>query len=161
MADLSYFYLILDVILLGYTCYSWFWQASIDIRGHYRTSSVVWALIFIWISFAWDLLSPNDPGLGIFLAIFILMSILDGTTGLAPKRAVVSGYFKRTIAYTDVEMVTLIKVPNPKKKTVICILTTKKHRQYYLRFSAGIAQVIETLKTRIDHNTKIEVQNIM
>ncbi len=154
------FYLILDALLLGYTCYSWYWQANIDLKGHYRSSSIIWAVIFIWIGFTWQLIEKGDPGLSIFLAIFLMIGIIDGFTGLAPKRAVVSGYFRRTISYSEIAMVTLIKVPNPKKKQVICILTTQKNRQYYLRFSNGVAQIVEALKNHIHHDIHIEIQDI-
>ncbi|WEV70981.1 hypothetical protein OZY43_00655 [Lactobacillus sp. ESL0785] len=161
MADSLFSYLILDAVLLSYTCYSWYWQASIDLKGHYRISSIIWSIVIIWIGFSWELIEKGDTGLSLFLAIFLIIGIIDGATGLAPKRAVVSGYFRRTIAYSDVAMVTLIKVPNPKKKTVICILTTNKHRQYYLRFSKSVTQIVETLKERIHHNVRIEVQDIL
>jgi hypothetical protein len=155
------FYLILDAILFGYTCYSWYWQASIDLKGQYRISSVVWAIIFIWVGFTWQLIEKSDQGLGIFLAIFLIMAIIDGYTGFAPNKAVVSGYFRRTIAYSDIMLVTLIRVPNPRKKQVICILTTQQNRQYYLRFSHGVAQVVEALKQHIHHDIKIEIQDII
>ncbi|MDF7682850.1 hypothetical protein PT287_04840 [Lactobacillus sp. ESL0679] len=161
MANSTFLYFLLDAILLGYSCYSWFWQASIDLKGHYRTSSIVWTVLIIWAGFAWEFLEKSDPGLSMFLAIFLLMGIIDGFSGLAPKRAVVSGYFRRTIAYKDIVMVTLIKVPKLKKKMVICILMTKKHQQYYLRFSKEVTQIITVLKKRIGHNVQIEVQDIL
>ena len=37
----------IDILLVVYACYSWYWQAKVDFRGRYRISSVVWALIFI------------------------------------------------------------------------------------------------------------------
>ncbi|MBA1392574.1 hypothetical protein EQ500_01485, partial [Lactobacillus sp. XV13L] len=80
------FYLILDALLLGYTCYSWYWQANIDVKGQYRASSVIWTVIFIWVAFAWQLIEKGDPGLGIFLAVFLMIGIIDGFTGFAPKR---------------------------------------------------------------------------
>lgn len=161
MGNSTFLYFLFDAVVLGYTCYSWFWQASIDLKGRYRTSSIVWTVIIIWAGFAWELLEKGDPGLSMFLAIFLLMGIIDGFSGLTPKRAVVSGYIRRTVAYQDIALVTLIKVPNPKKKMVICILTTNKHQQYYLRFSEGVAQIIAVLKNRIGHNVRIEVQDIL
>ncbi len=69
----------------------------------------------------WNYIEKGDPGINIFLALFLLVSIIDGFTGFAPKRAVVSGYFKRTIRYSEINMVTLINVPNPKKR-IGCLL---------------------------------------
>ncbi|BDR59864.1 hypothetical protein [Lactobacillus xylocopicola] len=155
------FYLILDAVLLCYTCYSWYWQANIDLKGQYRTSSVIWMVILIWAGFVWQFIQKGDPGLGVFLAIFLMIGLLDGFTGFAPKRAVVSGYFRRTVPYTEIMMVTLIKVPNPKKEMVICILTTQKNKQYYLRFTHGVTQIIGAIKEHIHHDIKIEVQDIL
>ena len=155
------FYLIMDAILLGYTCYSWYWQANINLRGHYRSSSIIWAIIFIWIGFAWQLLEKGDPGIAIFLAIILLMSIIDGFTGFASKRVVVSGYFRRTVPYSEIALVTLIKVPNPKKNAVICIITTQKNRQYYLQFSTGVARIVETIKSYAHNSIRIEIQDIL
>lgn len=155
------FYLILDALLLGYTCYSWYWQANISLKGHYRSSSIIWAIIFIWIGFAWQLIEKSDPGLSVFLAILLVMSIIDGFTGFAPKKAVVSGYFRRTVPYSEIALVTLIRVPNPKKKAVICILTTQKNRQYYLQFSTGVAQIVETIKSYAHRSIRIEIQDLL
>lgn len=155
------FYLILDALLLGYTCYSWYWQANINLKGHYRSSSIIWAIIFIWIGFAWQLIEKSDPGLSVFLAILLVMSIIDGFTGFAPKKAVVSGYFCRTVPYSEIALVTLIRVPNPKKKAVICILTTQKNRQYYLQFSTGVAQIVETIKSYAHRSIRIEIQDLL
>jgi hypothetical protein len=161
MANLSVFYIIIDVLLFAYACYSWFWQASIDLKGKYRLSSIVWAIIFIWLGFVWNYIEKGDPGINIFLALFLLVSIIDGFTGFAPKRAVVSGYFKRTIRYSEINMVTLINVPNPKKESVVCLLKTNKNKQYYLRFACGISQIVAILKKHVHHNIKIEIQNLM
>lgn len=155
------FYLIFDAILFGYTCYSWYWQASINLKGHYRSSSIIWSIIFIWIAFAWQVIEKGDPGLSVFLAILLVTSIIDGFTGFAPKRVVVSGYFHRTVRYSEIDLVTLIKVPNPQKKTVICIITTNKNRQYYLQISAGTAQIVETIKSYTNHKIRIEIQDIL
>ena len=48
---MTYFYVAIDILLVVYACYSWYWQAKVDFRGRYRISSVVWALIFIWLGF--------------------------------------------------------------------------------------------------------------
>ena len=47
MTSLSTFYYTIDLLLLVYACYSWYWQASIQVRGRYRLSSIIWAIIFL------------------------------------------------------------------------------------------------------------------
>ena len=93
MKYMTYFYVAIDILLVVYACYSWYWQAKVDFRGRYRISSVVWALIFIWLGFTWNYIEKGDPGLSVFLALFILISIVDGFSGFSKKRMVVSGYF--------------------------------------------------------------------
>lgn len=161
MTSLSTFYYTIDLLLLVYACYSWYWQASIQVRGRYRLSSIIWAIIFIWLAFTWNYIEKGDPGINIFLALFLFISIIDGFTGFADKRAVVSGYFKRTVRYSDISFVRLINVPNPKKPTVICILQTVKERQYYLRFNGEVNMVIGVLRQRLSSDARIEVQNII
>lgn len=155
------FYLILEAIMLGYACYSWYWQANIDLKGQYRFSSIIWSLIFIWLGFSWQLIEKNDQGLTVFWASFILIGIIDGFTGFGAKKVVVAGYFKRTISYADIDLITLIRVPNPKKKQVICILTTNQNRQYYLRFAQSIAKIVGTIKSHVNHDIRIEIQDII
>lgn len=40
MAYMSYFYIVVNVLMLAYACYSWYWQAKVEFRGHYRISSI-------------------------------------------------------------------------------------------------------------------------
>ena len=63
MKYMTYFYVAIDILLVVYACYSWYWQAKVDFRGRYRISSVVWALIFIWLGFTWNYIEKGDPGL--------------------------------------------------------------------------------------------------
>ncbi|MDF7638135.1 hypothetical protein PT285_01615 [Lactobacillus sp. ESL0791] len=161
MTETAIFYLIIDALLIAYACYSWYWQANIELRGTYRSSSIIWALIFIWIGFMWNYLEKGDQSLNFFLALFLLTSIIDGFAGFAPKRIVVSGYFKRTIRYSEVVTVTLIAMPGVKKENVICLVTTKKNRQYYIRFSQGVSKIVSVLKKYVKHDIQIEIQNIM
>ena len=89
-------------MLIGYIFYSWYWQANIDYKARFRSSSVIWALIFLLIGFYLDYFTDPTLLMNIFIATFLLMSIIDGVSGLSKKRLVVSGYFKRTVKYTDI-----------------------------------------------------------
>ena len=133
MKYMTYFYVAIDILLVVYACYSWYWQAKVDFRGRYRISSVVWALIFIWLGFTWNYIEKGDPGLSVFLALFILISIVDGFSGFSKKRMVVSGYFKRTVKYDDLASVTLIQIPNQEKPLVMAIFRTSDGKAYMMR----------------------------
>lgn len=161
MPSFSIFYLLIDALLFAYACYSWYWQARLVLRGRYRISVLIWTLIIIWLGFAWDYIEKGDPGLNLFLALILLVSIVDGFTGFAPKRAVVSGYFKRTVPYSAIDNVRLIYIPTPRKPRIVCILETRDRRNYLLQFSSSLNQIIAALKKFADHNIHVQIQNGM
>lgn len=145
--------------MLIYACYSWYWQARVEFHGRYRSSSIIWALIFIWIGFSWNYIEKGDPGLNVFLALFLVISIIDGFSGFGPKKMVVSGYFKRTVKYNDISSVTLISVPNPKKPLVMAIFRTNTNKAYMMRFCIHINEVIAALRKYVDKNIPVEIQS--
>ena len=157
MVSLSYFYFIINALFLFYACYSWYWQANLVVRCRYRVSSIIWAVLFIWLAFTWNYIAKGDSGVTVFLALFLLISIIDGFTGLTNKRIVVAGYFKRTIKYDELEAVRIINIPNPKKPSVLCVFQTKNDRQYALRFNMDVEQFMKILKPHLDSSVKIEI----
>ncbi len=161
MPDFSVFFLVIDGLLFAYACYSWYWQAKLALRGRYRISVLIWTLILIWLGFTWNYIEKGQPGLNFFLALLLLVSIVDGFTGFAPKRAVVSGYFKRTVPYAKINNVQLIYLPMPKRSRIVCIIGTVDGRNYLLQFSGSINQVISTLKKYADHRIQVRSQRGM
>lgn len=159
MAYMSYFYIVVNILMLAYACYSWYWQAKVEFRGYYRISSIVWAIIFIWLGFTWNYIEKGDPGLNVFLALFLLISIVDGFSGFSPKKMVVSGYFKRTVKYDEISSVTLINVPNPKKPLVMAIFRTNNNKAYMMRFRIQVNEVIAALQKYIGKNIPVEIQS--
>ena len=159
MAYMSYFYIVVNILMLAYACYSWYRQAKVEFRGHYRISSIVWAIIFIWLGFTWNYIEKGDPGLNVFLALFLLISIVDGFSGFSPKKMVVSGYFKRTVKYDEISSVTLINVPNPKKPLVMAIFRTNNNKAYMMRFRIQVNEVIAALQKYIGKNIPVEIQS--
>lgn len=161
MKYMTYFYVAIDILLVVYACYSWYWQAKVDFRGRYRISSVVWALIFIWLGFTWNYIEKGDPGLSVFLALFILISIVNGFSGFSKKRMVVSGYFKRTVKYDDLASVTLIQIPNQEKPLVMAIFRTSDGKAYMMRFNNEVNSVIKQLQEYAGREIPVEVQSMM
>lgn len=158
---MSSFYIIIDALIFLYACYSWYWQAKLELRGRFHVSLLICTIFLIWLNFTWNYIENDDPGINVFLALILLVSIVDGFTGFAAKKVVVSGYFKRTLSYSQIETVLLINVPLGKRPSVICILGTGKGRQYNLRFPGDAQKVISVLKKYINHTVKIEVKNIL
>ena len=159
MTYMSYFYIVINILMLVYTCYSWYWQAKVEFRGHYRVSSIVWAVIFIWLGFTWNYIEKGDPGLNVFLALFVLISIVDGFSGFSPRRLVVSGYFKRTVKYDNIAYITLIQIPNQKKPLVVALFRTEDDKSYMMRFRNQVNEVVLALQKYIGKNIPVEVQS--
>lgn len=161
MPGMSAFFIVINILLFGYTCYSWYWQANLDLRGKYRLSVLIWTIFMIWLGFTWNYLVADDWNINIFLALILVTSIIDGFTGFAPHRVVVSGYFKRTVPYSKITDITLIKLPLARRTTVVCMFNTSDHHRYLLQFQKSVAQIMNTLKTHIDHRISIKVQDGM
>ena len=79
---MSLLYIAFDILLIGYIFYSWYWQANIDYKARFRSSSVIWALIFLLIGFYLDYFTDPTLLMNVFIATFLLMSIIDGVSGL-------------------------------------------------------------------------------
>lgn len=154
-------YILIGIYIIGYLLFSWYWQAVIDIRARYRISSVIWALIFLAIVFGMDYVSSPNLSLNVLVAAFILMSIIDGFSGFAKKRLVVSGYFRRTVKYGDIARVTLIPVPTIKKPTTMAIFQTHKNTAFTLRFSKELEVIIRAVQTYVGKDTAIEIRKII
>ena len=159
MTYMSYFYIVINILMLVYTCYSWYWQAKVEFRGHYRVSSIVWAVIFIWLGFTWTYIEKGDPGLNVFLALFVLISFVDGFSGFSPRRLVVSGYFKRTVKYDNIAYITLIQIPNQKKPLVVALFRTEDNKSYMMRFRNQVNEVLPALQKYIGKNIPVEAQS--
>lgn len=154
-------YILIGIYIISYLFFSWYWQAMIDIRARYRISSVIWALVFLAIVFGMDYVSDPNLSLNVLVAAFILMSIIDGFSGFAKKRLVVSGYFRRTVKYGDIARVTLIPVPTTKKPTTMAIFQTHKNTAFTLRFSKELEVIIRAIQTYIGKDTAIEIRKII
>ena len=146
MAYMSYSYIVINILMLAYASYSWYWQAKVEFRGHYRVSSIVWAVIFIWLGFTWNYIEKGDPGLNVFLALFVLISIVDGFSGFSPKRLVVSGYFKRTVKYDNIAYITVIQIANKKKPLVVALFRTEDKKSYMMRFRNQVNEEVQALQ---------------
>lgn len=145
--------------VLGLAVYSWYWQATITIHARYRISSLIWSLLLLVIAFETNILATNNRLVAVFIASFILMSIVDGFGGISPERVIVSGYFKRAVKYTELAKITLIPVPLVKRPTMMVIFTTLKNQSYYLRFNKTVEELIPLLHSQTSEQVEIEIQN--
>ena len=145
------FYLAIDVLFFIYACYSWYWQANLEVKGIYRRSLLIWTLLVIMACSYAEIL-VNNPAIRIFLALMILTSILDGYTGLGSKRIVVSGFLRRSVKYELVESVLLVGVLDRSS----CIIYTKDDRQYYLKFKMPTENLTQTLRHYLGPDVEIK-----
>ncbi|MBP2057475.1 hypothetical protein J2Z60_000639 [Lactobacillus colini] len=158
---MTLFYLACDILIIFYCVYSWYWQAVIGYRARFRMSSIIWVLIFFTLGYSMDYFTAPTPVTNVFVAGVLTMSIIDGVSGLAKKRIVFSGFFKRTLKYSDVAHITLIAGPNPSKPIVMAVFKTKKQQSYYLRFSKQLGEVIQILRQYVGTGVGIEIRKLI
>lgn len=154
------YYIALSLFIIFYILYSWYWQATIFMRARFRTANVVWAVVFLFLGLGAGFFDLHAQGLTLLLTSFVVASILDGQSGLGAKRVVLSGYFRRTLTYSDIAAVRLVKAPAD-MPLVVAILQTKNRQQYYLRFSQKAETVLRQLRRKLQAGVKIEVQSMI
>lgn len=154
----SLFYGLFDLLIIGYIVYSWYWQAVVDYPGRYRISSIIWAVVFVYVSISWNFIDITQAGAPVLLAVFLVMSVMDGVSGLGEKRIVISGYIRRTIKYSDLDQITLINAPLTNNKSYVVMELQSKGHVYYIRFAKGMEDVIATLKKHLGNDVGIKIE---
>lgn len=154
------YYIALSLLIIFYILYSWYWQATIFMKARFRASNVVWAAVFIFLGLGAGFLDLHAQGLALLLTSFIVASMLDGQSGFGAKRVVLSGYFRRTLAYREIAEVKLVKAPAD-VPLVVAILQTKNRQAYYLRFSQKAETVLTQLRHKLQSGVKIEVESMV
>ena len=156
----SMFYIVIDVLLAAYAGYSWYWQATLELKARYRWSAIVFPVLLIWIGYAWDYLDIGAPGFNVFLALFILTCLVDAVSGLGSKRVVLSGYFRRTLRYNEIIHVVLTAPPAGVGDISLAALETAKHQIYYMRFDKQASEVHEFLLRHLNSGVSIDLRQI-
>lgn len=154
------FYLVADTLLAAYAGYSWYSQATVILRARWRMTAVVMPILLVWLGASWGYLDLGTPGFIVFLALFILTGILEATSGFADKRVVLSGYFRRTLKYSEISQVILTAAPPEVGDMSIVALETSRHQIYYLRFNKQASDVASFLKQRLERGVNIDVRKM-
>lgn len=154
------FYLVADFLLAAYAGYSWYRQAEIEIRARYRMTSIIMPLLLIWLGYLWDYLDLGQPGFNLFLALFILTGTLEASAGLSNERVVLSGYFRRSLKYSEIKQVVLTAAPPAIGDLSIAAFETGRNQVYYLRFNKAASEVAAYLMTRLERGVNIDVRQM-
>lgn len=154
------FYLVADTLLAAYAGYSWYSQATVILRARWRMTAVVMPILLVWLGASWGYLDLGTPGFIVFLALFILTGILEATSGFADKRVVLSGYFRRTLKYSEISQVILTAAPPEVGDLSIAALETSRHQIYYLRFNKQPSDVASFLTQRLERGVNIDVRKM-
>ncbi|MEK2464652.1 hypothetical protein AAAB31_09780, partial [Lactobacillus acidophilus] len=85
---------------------------------------------FICRVFRLNYIEKCDTGFKVFLALLLLFCIVDGFSVFSTKRMVVSGYFKTTVKYEEIDNITIFNVHNQNKRLVMALFRTNNNRAY-------------------------------
>lgn len=152
------FLILLDAALIGLGAYYLFWQSKIDVRGAYSTFQLVMAVFFgFWFV---------STGVGnmyyvVFMAAFLTLTVMTGSTGLTPTRLINVGLFSRVIPYTRLVGVTLtpLQLPNG-QSMVVAVFGLSARRFVRLTFRSDLQSLIQVLRPRVPQNVEIRVQQV-
>ena len=89
-----------------------------------------------------------------------MTGILEATSGFADKRVVLSGYFSRTLKYSEISQVILTAAPPEVGDLSIAALETSRHQIYYLRFNKQASDVVSFLMQRLERGVNIDVRKM-
>lgn len=155
---MSYLLIVLDATLLGLLGYYLFWQNRMDVPAAYSFFQILFAVIMA----SWFLTTGiADITYIIFIATFLTMAILGGSSGLADKRLIAMGMFQRVIPYSKLTAVTLTPITLPNGQSVVmAMFQLSKRRLVRMTFKADLDAIMQRLKPRVPEHLTIEVQKV-
>ena len=71
-----------------------------------------------------------------------------------------SGYFRRTLKYSEISQVILTAAPPEVGDLSIAALETSRHQIYYLRFNKQASDVVSFLMQRLERGVNIDVRKM-
>lgn len=155
---MNLFLIVLDIALIGLGAYYLYWQSRIDVPGAYSTFQLVMAVLFgFWF------ISSGTASIYyiIFMAAFLTLTVMTGTTGLTPTRLINVGLFSRVIPYTRLIGVTLTPLQLPNGQTmVVAVFGLSARRFVRLTFRSDLQSLVTILRPRVPQNVEIRVQQL-
>lgn len=152
------FLILLDVALLALSGYYLFWQSRIDFRASYSTFQLFMAVVLgFWflttgIANIWYI---------VFIAAFITLTVMSGSTGLTPTRLINVGIFARVVPYTKLVGVTLTPLTLPNGQSlVVGIFGISPRRYIRLTFRSDLQTLFNVLRPRVPEAIEIKIQQV-
>ncbi len=97
----------------------------------------------------------------VFMAAFLTLTVMTGSTGLTPTRLINVGLFSRVIPYTRLVGVTLtpLQLPNG-QSMVVAVFGLSARRFVRLTFRSDLQSLISILRPRVPQNIEIRIQQV-
>ncbi|MFD1432969.1 hypothetical protein [Lacticaseibacillus yichunensis] len=155
---MTLFYLIFDIGLLALGGYYLFWLSRMDIHARYSGFQLVIAvLVGLWLLAG----GIDDIAYVIFVAAFVTLTVLTGTSGLTPTRLISVGVFGRVIPLSRMTAVTLTPFSVADGRTVVIALFTMGDRRLVrLSFASDLQTLIAQLQPRLPQQVPITVEHL-
>ena len=148
----------LDIVLIGLAGYYLFWQSKIQFTSRYAVSQLIWAVL---LGFWFMTTRVNNMPYIILISIFLVLSIMAGTGGLAPTRLIANGLLARVIPYTHMSSITLTPVSLPNgQEWVVAVFALSKRRMVRLTFQASLQNLLTELSKVLPKTVPVTVQRM-
>lgn len=155
---MTLFLLILDVVLLAMAGYYLYWQARIDLYGRYSSFQVIFATI---LGFWFISTGITDFLYIIFMAAFLTITVMTGTTGITPTKVISVGIFQRVTPLAKLHGVTLMPLDLPNGQSwVMAVFAIGDRRFVRLTFKTSLPELMATLRPRVPNDVEIVVQRV-
>ncbi|WPP11133.1 hypothetical protein [Lacticaseibacillus paracasei] len=158
MNNFNVFLIGLDVILMALAGYYLHWQSKIQVASRYAVTQLMWA---VFLGFWFMTTRVDNLPYIVFISIFLVLSIMAGTGGLAPTRLIANGILARVIPYANMSSITLTPVSLPNgQEWVVAVFALSKRRMVRLTFQASLQNFMTELTKVLPKTVPVTVQRM-
>lgn len=153
--------IIVNAVNLGFAgliMYNVYWQSQIDVKANYAYWQLIWGgIITVWMAST----GIRSWSYVIFMALFILLNVSAGVSGLGERKIVGRGFYSRFFSYDQFAAVTLTPITAPNgREIVIGIFALNPQRYMRLTFQMPLETIMHRLQERLPESVPVTIQRI-
>lgn len=138
--------------------YNIYWQSRIEVKANYAYWQLIWGgIITVWMVSS----GIHNWSYIIFIALFILLNVSAGVSGLGDQRLVGRGFYARFFRYDQFAAVTLMPITAPNgQEIVIGVFALAPRRYQRLTFQMPLDTLLEKLRVLLPESVPVTIQHL-